>query len=119
MYNLLTSYGGMTPEEADAQLTVWDWAKDVPGAENITKSAIQKYNEYCAGYGVNKSVFVQAWKTYNSTKPDYDANGDAVKYSLTKKVMPEINKLPISAQQKTQIALCFWANKTVNKYKLW
>ena len=119
MYNLLTSYGGMTPEEADAQLTVWDWAKDVPGAENITKSAIQKYNEYCAGYGVNKSVFVQAWKTYNGTKPDYDANGDAVKYSLTKKVMPEINKLPISAQQKTQIALCFWANKTVNKYKLW
>ena len=119
MYNLLTSYGGMTPEEADAQLTVWDWAKDVPGAENITKSAIQKYNEYCAGYGVNKSVFVQAWKTYNSTKPDYDANGDAVKYSITKKVMPEINKLPISAQQKTQIALCFWANKTVNKYKLW
>lgn len=119
MYNLLTSYGGMTPEEAEAQIEVWDWSKNVPGADGITKAAIADYNAYCAGAGVSKENFAKIWKIKNSTKPDYDANGDAVKYSLTKKVMPEINKLPISAQQKTQIALCFWANKTVNKYKLW
>ena len=106
-------------EDAEAQVTVWEWSKNVQGAEDITVSAIKKYNTYCAGIGVDKNVFVKAWKSYNDTKADVDANGDSVAYSKTVKVMPQINALPISAAQKTAIALCFWSQSTVNKYKLW
>lgn len=119
MLKLLQSYGGKTIEEAESQVTVWEWSKSVPGAEDISVSAIEKYNANCATLGVDKATFVIAWKNYNDTKPDYDANGDAVAYSKTIKVMPQINALPISAAEKTAIALCFWAQSTVNKYKLW
>jgi len=119
MYSALTNYGGMTAEEANEQLEVWDWSKSVPGADSITKAAIADYNAYCAPAGVSKENYVKIWKIKNSTKAEVDANGESVKYSVTKQVMVEINKLPISADQKTAIALCYWAQKTVNKYKLW
>ena len=119
MYSALTSFGGMTAEEANAQIEVWDWSKNVPGADGITKAAIADYNAYCAGAGVSKENFAKIWKIKNNTKAEVDANGESVKYSVTKQVMVEINKLPISTDQKTAIALCYWAQKTVNKYKLW
>ena len=56
MLRLLQSHGGKTAEEAQNQLIVWDWQKDVRGADNITATAIGKYNSFCASAGVSKET---------------------------------------------------------------
>ena len=44
---------------------------------------------------------------------------DRVPYHQRDKVMPLINALPLTADQKTALALCWWSEATVRKYKLW
>lgn len=115
----LMDLGGMTSDEADLQIQVYDWEKDVPGCDDITASAIRDYDEYCYGVGISKRVYYDAWSTINDYEADYDENGNAIKDSRVIKVMPYINSLPLTADQKTAIALCFWKSKTVSKYRLW
>ena len=116
---ILVDVGGKTAEEADLQVQIYDWQKEVPNCDNITASAIKDYNEYCAPAGISKTVYYDAWSDYNDTPADYDESGESIPYSKTKKVMPIIDALPISAEQKTALALCWWGEKTVRKYKLW
>lgn len=111
---------GMTAQQAAVQLQVWDWAKDIDGAENITVSAIEKYNTYCAGAGVSKESFVYAWTMYNDTHADVDASGEAIKNSKMKKVFQQIAAMPISAAQKSALALGLgYAQSSVKKYRVW
>jgi len=119
MLNYLTKYGGYNREGADEIITVWEWQKNVKGAESITASAIKDYNSNCARAGVSKETFVRVWTAFNDTHSDLDANGETIKNSKTQKVMPQINALPISAAQKEALALCFYSQSTVNKYRLW
>lgn len=116
---ILMDVGGKTAEEAELQVQVYDWQKEVPGCDDITASAIKDYNEYCASAGISKAIYYQAWSDYKDTPADYDASGESIPYSKTKKVMPLIDALPISAYQKTALALCWWSEGTVRKYKLW
>ena len=116
---ILVDVGGKTAEEASLQVQVYDWQKEVPNCDNITASAIKDYNEYCAPAGISKAVYYDAWSDFNDTPADYDESGESIPYSKTKKVMPIINALPISSEQKTALALCWWGEKTVRKYKLW
>ena len=117
--DILVDVGGKTEEEADLQIQVYDWEKEVPGCDDITASAIRDYNENCAAMGISKSLYYEAWTAYNDIDSDYYPDGDSIPYSKTKKVMPYINSLPLTPAQKTALALCWWAEKTVNKYKLW
>ena len=110
---------GKTAEEADLQIQVYDWQREVPNCDDITASAIKDYNEYCAPAGISKAIYYSAWSDYKDTPADYDENGDSIPYSKTVKVMPIINALPISSDQKTALALCWGGEKTVRKYKLW
>lgn len=120
MSRLLMEREGMTAQQAAAQLQVWDWAKEIDGAENITVSAIEKYNTYCAGAGVSKESFVYAWTMYNDTHADVDASGEAIKNSKMKKVFQQIAAMPISAAQKSALALGLgYAQSSVNKYRVW
>ena len=116
---ILIETGGKTEEEADLQIQVYDWEKEVPGCDDITASAIRDYDEYCYGVGISKRVYYDAWSTINDYEADYDENGNAIKDSRVIKVMPYINSLPLTADQKTAIALCFWKSKTVSKYRIW
>ena len=116
---VLMDVGGKTAEDADLQVQIYDWQKEVPNCDDITASAIKDYNEICKPAGVSKSVYYKAWRDFEDTPSDYDSNGEAVRYSKTEKVMPKINALPISSDQKTALALCWWVEGTVNKYKLW
>lgn len=116
---VLMEVGGKTYEDADLQVQVYDWQMEVPECDDITASAIEDYNNYCAPVGISRADYYDAWTTYNDTPADYDDAGDSIPYSKTIKVMPYINSLPLTAEQKTALALCWWAESTVNKYRLW
>lgn len=117
--DILMDVGGKTAEEANLQIQVYDWEKEVPGCDDITASAIQDYNENCAEAGISKSLYYEAWTSYKDTDGDYDANGDSIPYSKVRKVMPYIDSLDLTPAQKTALALCWWAESTVNKYRTW
>jgi hypothetical protein len=116
---ILTNYAGMSAEEAAETVEKWTWMYNVEGAENISTEAISLYNENLASTGISKSNFVLAWKTFTNTSGDYDSNGKSIAYSKAKKVFAYINTLPITSEQKTALALCWWKQDTVNKYKVW
>ena len=116
---ILMETGGKTEEEADLQIQVYDWEKEVPGCDNITAAAIRDYNENCASAGITKAIYYEAWSTYNDIEGDFDSEGKSIPYSKVIKVMPYINSLPLSSDQKTALALCWWGEKTVSKYRLW
>ena len=116
---VLIEIGGKTPEEADLQIQVYDWEKEVPGVVDITAAAIKDYNENCAAYGISKSAYYDAWTAYKDIDADVDQYGKTIKNSKVQKVMPYIDSLPLTAEQKTALAKCWWAESTVRKYKLW
>ncbi len=116
---VLMEIGGKSREEADLQIEVYDWQKEVPEYESITASAIKDYNENCNPVGISREQYYQAWRYYQDTLGDYDAAGESIPYSKVNKVMPYIDSLPLSSDQKTALALCWWSEGTVYKYKLW
>lgn len=116
---VLMEVGGKTYEDADLQVQVYDWQMEVPECDDITASAIEDYNNYCAPVGISKADYYDAWRAYNDTPADYDDAGDSIPYSKTIKVMPYIDGLPLTAEQKTALALCWWSQSTVSKYRLW
>lgn len=116
---ILIEVGGKTEEEADLQIQVYDWTKEVPGSDDITVSAIRDYNENCEPMGISKRLYYEAWTAYKEIDGDYDTNGDSIPYSKVRNVMPYINGLDLTAAQKTALALCWWAESTVQKYRLW
>lgn len=115
----LMTISGKAEEDAELQIQIYDWEKEVPGCEGITAAAIQDYNESCADAGVPKQAYYDAWKFKNNTEPDYDAEGNSVAYSTVKKVLPYIGSLDLTEEQKDALALTWWAAKTVRKYKTW
>ena len=117
--HILMSAGGKTAEEADLQIQAYDW--EAQGYENVTAASVRDYNEHCATANVPKDVYLHIRSFSNDTKNDVDANGKTIYYSAMKKVMAEINaQYGLTAEQKTAIARSLgWAEKNINKYKLW
>ena len=115
----LMRYDKQSRDQADLQIQVWEWQRDVNGAEKITDSAVSNYNKFCAGTGLSKEIFVQAWKAYNDTSAEKDASGKTIKDSKAVKVMYQIAQLSVSPMQKEAIALCWYGQSTVNKYRMW
>ena len=115
----LMEMGDYSPENADLQIEAYDWEIDIPGCDGVTLAALRDYHEYCEPYRVPEDIYYNAWKTYNNTESDKDENGESIAYSRVKKVMPYINGLNLTADQKTALALCWWGKKTVEDYKLW
>ena len=116
---MYVKYGGYTQEDANLKVQVYEWQKEVPGVEDITFEAIKDYNEIAGPAGISKELYYKAWTDYNNTEADRKESGDSIPYSKTKKVMPIIDSLPLTDRQKTALALCWWAEDTVKKYKTW
>ena len=111
--SVLMDVGGKTEEEAELQIQVYDWQKEGIDIGSGQTGIVKDYNDYCKAAGIDK-------KTYYDAYLFYDASGEeGVAYSKTKECMVYINNLPLTSGQKTALALCWWAEKTVNKYKLW
>lgn len=114
----LIEVDGMTEEEADIQIKVYDLQNK--GYTEVTISAVKDYYEFCESEGISEDVYYAFFEETKDIKGDYDSKGESIPYSKTKKIMPYINKLPITAKQKTAIAKSFgWSDKTIAKYRLW
>ena len=117
MRNALMEYGGLSREDADAQIEKYDW--DSLGYD-ISTSKIAKYKQFCEPAGVEKSDFAHIVEFSNNTENDVDPEtGKSISYSAVRKVMAEIDSLSIPDSQKQAIALSLWKESTVKKYKLW
>lgn len=117
---MLTNYGDMDEEEVNLKFQVYEWKATVPGADDITASAIADYNEFAEPAGISKADYYKGWRIYCDTDADIDPKtGEGIAYSKVKKVMPQIDALPLTAAQKTALAKCWWAESTVRKYKTW
>lgn len=116
---MYVKYGGYSWEDADLKVKVFAWQKEVPNCDEITTSAIKDYDEIAGPAGISREIYYNAWVDYKDTPADYDEKGESIPYSKTRKVMPLINALPLTADQKTALALCWWSEATVRKYKLW
>ena len=114
----LMDVDGKTSEEADMQIKLYDLQK--AGFEEVTEYAVKDYYEFIKPAGISEEVYFKFFEDTKDIKGDYDSKGESIPYSKTKKIMPYIAKLPISAKQKTAVAKSFgWADKTIAKYKLW
>ena len=109
--NMYVTYGGYSQEDAEWKVKVLQWQKE--GYDTDSKSVIQDYEDFCEPAGIDKGTYFNAYQFYA------DAGEEGVAYSKTIECMPYINNLPLTASQKTALALCWWAESTVNKYKLW
>ena len=111
--SLLMDVGGKTAEEAEMQIKVYDWQREGFDIDVSQTSVIKDYEEFCQPAGISKKVYFDAYEFYK------DAGETNVAYSKTIECMPYINSLPLTAAQKTALALCWWAESTVRKYKVW
>lgn len=110
---------GKTEDQAEDQVMVYDWLKEVPDSEGITASAIENYNAFCAGVGITKQQYFAAWEMMGDMESDFNESGNSIRNSRTQKVMAYINSLPLYPQQKTALALTQYKSSTVQKYRLW
>lgn len=114
----LMDVDGKTSEEADMQIKLYDLQKE--GFTEVTEYAVKDYYEFCEPAGIPEDVYFGFFEETKDIKGDYDSKGESIPYSKTKKIMPYINKLPLTAKQKTAIAKSFgWADSTIRKYRLW
>lgn len=116
---LLMEVGQLTEEDAELQIKVYKWTAE--GYEGVTVKAVQEYEAHCAANNVPKDAYLHIRNFSNNTKNDVNPDtGRTVNYSAMKKVMAEIDKLSLSADQKLAIARSMgWSEKNIRKYKLW
>ena len=115
----LMAISGKTREEAELQVEVYDWQKDIPNCD-ITAAGIRDYHENCESAGISRKLYYDAWRYYQDTSGEIDEDtGESIPYSKVQKVMPYINGLDLTPAQKTALASCWWGASTVKKYKLW
>jgi hypothetical protein len=118
LVDALIDVGDYDRKDAGYQVEVYEWEKD--GLEGATIKRVEKWHEYCEKVGISKKDFLKIQKFSADTKNDVDANGKTINFSAMKKVMAEIDKLPLSASQKDALAKSLgWSDKNIRKYKLW
>ena len=115
----MMTISGKTQEQAELEVEVYDWQKDIPGCE-ITATGVRDYHENCETVGISRKTFYTAWRYYMDTSGEVDEEtGESIPYSKVRKVLPYIGELDLTPEQKTALALCWWPASTVRKYKTW
>lgn len=118
LVDALIDLGDYTRKEARYQVEVYDWEK--AGLEGASVKRVETWHEYCQGAGISKETYLKIVKFSANTKNDVDEDGEPIRYSAMKKVMAEINKLPLSAIQKDALAKAMgWSDRNIRKYKPW
>lgn len=114
----LIDLGEKSGEDADIQIEAYDWEQD--GLQGASFSRVKNWHKYCEGVGVDKQMWLKIALFSARTENDVGSNGKPIRYSAMKKVMAEIDKLPISKDQKTAIARAIgWSEKNIARYKPW
>ena len=110
---MYVKYGGVSTEDAQWRVEVYEWQKAGFDIDDSNKSVVEDYETLCQPAGIDKGTYYNAYLFYK------DSGVEGESYSKTKETMPYINSLPLTKEQKTALALCWWAESTVNRYKLW
>ena len=114
----LIDLGEYSGEDADIQIEVYDWEQS--GLRGASFTRVKNWHEYCEPAGVSRDMWLKIALFSANTENDKDEDGNSIRYSAMKKVMAEINKLPISKDQKTAIARAIgWSEKNIARYKPW
>lgn len=108
----LMGYGGMTEVQAERQIKVYEWQNEGFDISNEQVSVIEDYETFCEPAKISREIYWDAYLYYKNS-------GSSAKNSKVKACMPYIDKLPLTSEQKTALALCWWAESTVKRYKTW
>lgn len=102
----LQRYGGKEEDKARESVELWKFKAASDEYDDITASAVAKYNEYCAGTGMSKDTYYKAWSVIKDIRGE-DRNGDGTNdaYSAMDKKLDYIGSLSISYDQKYALAL--------------
>lgn len=102
----LQKYGGEEEDKARESVELWKFKAASDEYDDITASAVAKYNEYCAGTGMSKDTYYKAWSVIKDIRGE-DRNGDGTNdaYSAMDKKLDYIGSLSISYDQKYALAL--------------
>ncbi len=119
--SMLQRYGGKDSDEANDTVNLWKFKAGDKKYKDISMPAVRKYNEYCAGVGISKDMFFDAWSTINDIHgEDYDGDGKNDAYSAMDKKLSYIDSLGISDEQKTALALANGISETqINNRAPW
>lgn len=114
----LLEMGDYDREEVELQIEVYRWEMD--GHQNVTMNRVEKWHAYCEPLGISKEIFLDVMRLSSATSNDVDEKGKPIYYSAMKKIMAEIDKLPLSPAQKTALAKALgWSTKNINRFKPW
>ena len=119
--SMLQRYGGKDSDEANDTVNLWKFKAGDEKYKDISIHAVRKYNEYCAGVGISKDMYFDAWSTINDIHgEDYNGNGKNDAYSAMDKKLSYIDSLSISSSQKTALALANGISETqINNRAPW
>lgn len=119
--SMLQRYGGKDSDEANDTVNLWKFKAGDEKYKDISMPAVRKYNEYCAGVGISKDMYFDAWSTINDIHgEDYDGDGKNDAYSAIDKKLSYIDSLSISSSQKTALALANGISETqINNRAPW
>lgn len=119
--SMLQRYGGKDSDEANDTVNLWKFKAGDEKYKDISMPAVRKYNEYCAGVGISKDMYFDAWSTINDIHgEDYDGDGKNDAYSAMDKKLSYIDSLGISDEQKTALALANGISETqINNRAPW
>ena len=112
---------GYSSEEAQGFVDRWAFIDGDDTYNDVTVSAVGKYNKYCANAGIPKDLFFTTWKETNAmTGEDYDGDGESDAYSKMDKQLKYINTLSLTTAQKRALALaCGISEKTLGSRAPW
>ena len=112
---------GYSSEEAQGFVDRWAFIDGDDTYNDVTVSAVGKYNKYCANAGIPKDLFFTTWKETNAmTGEDYDGDGENDAYSTMDKQLKYINSLSLTTAQKRALALaCGISEKTLGSRAPW
>ena len=123
---MLVKYGGMETEEAKARTKAWGWINQNPNSEATVEQAeayqrpLEGLDRSVADMGIGMDIYLNEKKAVDSFTSDKDENGKTIAYSRINKAFPYINRLNLTREQKTALAVaCGWSYKTVMENKLW
>lgn len=117
----LKKYGGKSDDKAVETVDKWKFIGGNEKYEDISASAVSKYNELCAPAGISKAEYFDAWKVLKDmTGEDKDGDGKTDAYSKMNKKFAYIDSLNLTSEQKTALALAFGIKETsISKRAPW
>lgn len=117
----LKKYGGKSDDKAVETVDKWKFIGGNEKYEDISASAVSKYNDLCAPAGISKAEYFDAWKVLKDmTGEDKDGDGKTDAYSKMNKQFAYIDSLNLTSEQKTALALAFGIKETsISKRAPW